>query len=267
MTRYRNKSYLDEINDELTDDDHVINEAPELEVKNAEDESWKKRYGDLRRKHQSDTAILENRLKALETQLNDAVHSQVKLPKSEAEVANWVKQYPDVADIVKTLIHLETKDKQAEIVKVRQEFDESKHELAKQNAYNELLKLHPDFNEIRASSEFHEWVETQHKTVVDSLYENDLDYLWASSSIDKYKLEQKSKQKAAPAPSRDDNRRQAATAVRTPRTPEPINPNAGEWSESRVEALSRKEYDRYENEIDVAIRSGKFIYDLSAGAR
>lgn len=266
MTRYRNKAYLDEINDVDTDDEHVLQEQEELVVKNAEEDSWKKRYGDLRRKAQQDTANLENRMKSLENQLNEATQAQIKLPKTEAEVKRWVETYPDVADILKTLIHIETKDKQTEIINTRQEIDDLKHERAKEAAFSELLKIHPDFNEINADPEFHEWVSKQHKNIADSLYVNDLDYEWAADSIEKYKLQTAAKAKAAPAP-RSDSRREAATAVRTPRAQEPINPNSGEWTESRVEALSRRDYERYEDEIDAAIRSGKFVYDLSAGAR
>lgn len=264
--RYRNQRYLDEIADENTDDEHVLSEQVDLPVANAEEESWKKRYGDLRRKAQTDATTLENRLKAMETQLAEAKQGTVKMPKTEAEVANWVKQYPDVADIIKTLIMTETGSRVDEIHSTRQELEDLKHERELEKALQELLRAHPDFLEIRSTVEFIDWAKEQPKWVNKALYDEDeLDVLGAIRAVDLYKLDTAKEPKpAAPAPSRDIS---AATSVRTPRTSAPTGSNSAEWTESRVDKLSRKEYDRYEEEIEAAIRAGKFIYDLSAGAR
>ena len=264
--RYRNQRYLDEIADEGTDDEHVLSEQTDLPPANAEEESWKKRYGDLRRKAQADATTLEGRMKALETQLAEASKGTVKMPKSEAEVAAWVKQYPDVADIFKTMIMQETGSRTDEISSTRQELQDLKHERELEKALQELLKEHPDFLEIRSTVDFIDWAKDQPKWINKALYDEDeIDVPGAIRAIDLYKMDtQKQTIKAAPAPSRDLS---AATSVRTPRTESPTASNGGAWSESRVEALGRKEYDRYSDEIDAAIRSGKFVYDLTAGAR
>lgn len=264
--RYRNQRYLDEINDVDTDEEHVINEAPDLPVASAEEESWKKRYGDLRRKAQADATTLETRLKNLEDQLNEAKQGTVRMPKTEAEVSAWVKQFPDVADIIKTMIMVENGKTQEEINSLRERNALDKHELELEKALNEVLKKHPDFLEIRSTVEFIDWTQDQPKWVNKALYdEDDVDVQGAIRAIDLFKMDTQNKNKpAAPAPTRDTT---AATSVRTPRTPTPTASNDGEWSESRVEGLKRKEYDFYEEEIEKAIRSGKFIYDLSAGAR
>jgi hypothetical protein len=39
------------------------------------------------------------------------------------------------------------------------------------------------------------------------------------------------------------------------------------WSESRVKQLSGSDFERHQEEIEKAIRSGNFDYDLSGGAR
>jgi len=266
--RYRNQRYLDEIADEGTDDEHVLSEQTDLPVANAEEESWKKRYGDLRRKAQADATTLEGRMKALETQLAEASKGTVKMPKSEAEVAAWVKQYPDVADIFKTMIMQETGSRVEEISSTRQELQDLKHERELEKALQELLKAHPDFLEIRSTVEFIDWAKDQPKWINKALYDEDeIDVPGAIRAIDLYKMDTQKTTKAAPAPSRDLS---AATSVRTPRTESPTASNGGAWSESRVEALPRKgrgSYDQYADEIDADIRSGKFVYDLTAGAR
>jgi hypothetical protein len=271
MTRYRNQRYLDEINDEGTDMEHVLQDEEDLQpAATPKEQTWEKRYGDLRRKHQSDTQKLEQRLKSLEAQLTTATSQRMELPTTVEEVKAWERNYPDVAKIIKTLIHVETQDKQDQILKVREDFETEKLERDKLRAYNELLKIHPDFEQINEDNEFHEWVQSQHRTVAESLYENDLDFEWAASSIEKYKLWMAAKnKKAAPAPTRDAQRRQDATAVRTPRAQEPQSFDNNVWSESRVAALPRTgkgSFDYYEAEIDAAIRSGKFVYDLQPGA-
>ena len=264
--RYRNQRYLNEIADEGTDEENVLTEQVDIPVANAEEESWKKRYGDLRRKAQADATTLENRLATLESQLNEAKQGTVRMPKTEAEVSAWVKQFPDVADIIKTMIMVENGKTQEDINSLRERNALEKHELELEKALNQVLKAHPDFLDIRSTIEFIDWTKEQPKWINKALYDEDeIDVQGAIRAIDLYKMDtQKQTNKAAPAPSRDLT---AATAVRTPRSPSPTPSNGGEWSESRVEALGHREYQRYEDDIDAAIRSGKFIYDLTAGAR
>ena len=45
----------------------------------------------------------EERIKALEDQLSKATRNELVLPKSEDEIAEWTKKYPDVAGIVETI--------------------------------------------------------------------------------------------------------------------------------------------------------------------
>ena len=60
---------------------------------------------------------------------------------------------------------------------------------AREKAEVELLRLHPDFNDIRDSDDFHEWADEQPKWVQDALYENDNDARSAARAIDLYKAD------------------------------------------------------------------------------
>ena len=53
----------------------------------------------------------------------------------------------------------------------------------------ELMALHPDFDKIRESDEFHDWAEEQPKWVQDALYDNDNDARSAARAIDLYKVD------------------------------------------------------------------------------
>ena len=59
----------------------------------------------------------------------------------------------------------------------------------KEKAEAELMRLHPDFGDIRDSDEFHEWADEQPKWVQDALYDNDNDAKSAARAIDLYKVD------------------------------------------------------------------------------
>ena len=145
-------------------------EEPETEEpKTAEERSFKKRYGDLRRHQQSKEKEYEDRIKALEQQLTESTKSEIKLPKSDEDIEAWAKQYPDVAGIVETIAIKKARE-QAESLEARvKEIDEMKATATREKAEVELLKLHPDFGEIRDSDDFHEWAEEQPKWVQEAL--------------------------------------------------------------------------------------------------
>ena len=75
-----------------------------------EEQSFKKRYGDLRRHMADKDKKTEERVQALEDQLSKATRNELVLPKSEDEIAEWTKKYPDVAGIVETIADKKAKE-------------------------------------------------------------------------------------------------------------------------------------------------------------
>ena len=73
---------------------------PETEPKGAEEKSFKKRYGDLRRHMQTKEQEWNEKFESLQTQLNEATRKEISLPKSDEDIEAWSKQYPNVAAIV-----------------------------------------------------------------------------------------------------------------------------------------------------------------------
>jgi hypothetical protein len=124
------------------------------------------------------------------------------------------------------------------------------------------MQLHPDFDEIRNSDEFHEWVEEQPKWVQTALYENDNDAKSAARAIDLYKIDKNIKT------SKSSNGREAAMSVNTRSRNKPVSNEASSYlKESTVQRMSAVEYERNADAIMDAIRAGKFIYDISGSAR
>jgi len=235
----------------------------EEEPKNAEERSFKKRYGDLRRHQQSKEKEYEDRIKALEQQLTESTKSEIKLPKSDEDIEAWATKYPDVAAIVETIAIKKARE-QSEGLEARvKEIDEMKATATREKAEVELLKLHPDFVDIRDSDDFHEWAEEQPKWVQEALYENDADARSAARAIDLYKADKNIKPKKS-ASSKDAAR---SVETRNERSKPQSDPSGNAIKESDVQKMSAVEYEKNSDEIMEAIRTGNFIYDLSGSAR
>ena len=110
-------------------------------------------------------------------------------PKSDEDIEQWAKEYPDVAKIIETIASKKAKEFDSNIEKRLQAIAEKEAEASRKKAEAELITKHPDFEEIRADEKFHEWVGTQPKWVQQALYENDSDAHAASRAIDLYKVD------------------------------------------------------------------------------
>jgi len=238
-------------------------EAQEAEPVNAEEKSFKKRYGDLRRHQQNKDKDYEERIKALEQQLTESTKSEIKLPKSDEDIDAWATKYPDVAAIVETIAIKKAREQSEGLESRVKEIDEMRATASREKAEVELLKIHPDFSDIRDSDDFHNWAEEQPKWVQEALYENDTDARSASRAIDLYKADMNITTKK-PASNKD-----AARSVnsRTSRSEPNIDDNDGAFRESQVAKMSTQQYEKASDAIMEAIRTGKFIYDMSGSAR
>ncbi len=142
--------------------------------------------------------------------------------------------------------------------------DELQNSATKEKAEAALMQMHPDFDDIRDSDDFHEWAEEQPKWVQDALYENDNDARSAARAIDLYKAD-----RGIGKETKSKSNKGAAEAVSTKnKRSKPQSDEASTYlKESDVDKMSTHEYEKHADEIMDAIRSGKFIYDLSGSAR
>lgn len=240
-------------------------DAEETEAMQPEEKTFKKRYGDLRRHAQQKEQDMRNQIRQLEEQLSSATKEGIKLPKSDEEISEWSQRYPDVAKIVETIATKKAQELDSSIEKRLQHIAEREIESTRQRAEVELLQLHPDFDEIRNSEDFHLWVQEQPSWIQKALYENENDAKSAARAIDLYKIDSDIVTKKA----KKSNNKDAAKSVSSKNSI--TKPQTGEAStsikESDVEKMSAQEYEKYADEIADAIRSGNFIYDLSGAAR
>ena len=221
MSKYRRK---EELEDETSySEEFEAQAAVDSEPKEPEEASFKKRYGDLRRHSQN---LMAQKDKDLET---------VKARKRANEaLEEGEKRLGHLKD-------LETK-------------------LTKKEAEQQLMKLHPDFGEIRQDPAFHEWVTMQPIYISDALYKNNTDATAASRAIDLYKSDT-GKRKSS-------SNKSAAQAVGRSTSASPSTNSKAKFSESQVARMSDREYEANEEAILTAMRTdGAFTYDMSGGAR
>jgi len=227
---------------------------------NPEEKSFKKRYGDLRR-HMSDKEKEWNeKLKALETRMKG---ESIVPPKSDEDIEEWSKKYPDVAGIVETIAAKKAQEMFKKAEDRLSRLDELQYETERKSAEAKIREAHPTFDTLRQSDEFHNWAEQQPRWVKDALYENMDDPASVIRVIDLYKIDNGETVQAKKAKTKD----AAKSVSKGSRTKVDPTEGGATLKESDIEKMSAKEFEEREEEISKAMRDGKFVYDLTGGAR
>ena len=118
----------------------------------AEEKSFKKRYGDLRRHMQEKEKEWNERLEALE---KGKKKQSIVPPKSDEDIEEWAKQYPDVAGIVEKIASEKAREMFSKAEERLKELDEAHNEALRMKAENVIGKtlsftLYNDKNEIKS---------------------------------------------------------------------------------------------------------------------
>jgi len=128
--------------------------------------------------------------------------------------------------------------------------------LQKKKAEVELLKLHPDFSEIRSKDDFHKWAEEQDPTIQGWLYENTSNAKLAARAIDLYKMDRglssltKKEEK--------DVKKEAAKAIsKTRKAVDSDLPKKKIWTTREIGNLKPDQFEKFEKEIDLARLEGR----------
>ena len=239
-------------------------EEQEAEPTTAEERSFKKRYGDLRRHTQKQQEDLQSQITELKSQLTSATKKEMKLPKTDDEIDEWMTKYPDVAGIVETIAIKKAREQSTELEERVTKINKMQEDAERQKAETILLQLHPDFDEIRQDDDFHTWAEEQPRWIQQALYDNDNDAQAAARAIDLYKADKGINTKKKSKRSSDAAEMVDTRATRNRPTAEDTS---GVIRESDVQKMSATQYEKNQDTIMEAIRSGKFVYDLSGSAR
>ena len=242
-------SKSDETKLEVEDEDTESTETTSIKSPvEPEAKVWKKRYDDGRRYQNK----LIERTKQLEQQLKEK--GTVSLPKTKEEIDEWRHKYPDVYDIVSSISALQADERTSDFKKRVEEVSQAQEEIVFERAYNKIVKIHPDFDELIQDTEFHAWAETQPETIQKALYENRNDSGAAIRAIDLYKYDHKLTKPKTIA------KKDAAKAVTKTKTSDAIEGKEPKiWTEREIQSLTPAEYEKLEEVIDIAAREGRVV--------
>tara|TARA_E500000331_G_scaffold93252_1_gene89320 strand:+ start:141 stop:1001 length:861 start_codon:yes stop_codon:yes gene_type:complete len=252
------KQLMDEKNKPV--EEKVEEAKQEIEL-NDEEKSFKTRYGDVRRHLAAKEKEYNARIKELEEKLGTT--DKLVPPKSDEEVAQWAKQYPDVAGLVETIADKKAKQMFDRANIQIEELNKAKEEAIRSRALNDINKAHEDFDELRGSDEFHNWVEAQPLWVQNALYENEDDAASVIRVIDLYKVDN--------GLTRSDkkNKTKAAASLVDKGSKTKVDPaeTSDMLKESDIEKMSDTQFEKNAEKINEARRSNRIIYDVSGNAR
>ena len=215
-----------------------------------EDAVFKKRYDDLKRHY--DETISKHKDELLKLKKEKEAMATKPTFKSKEELEEWRRDYPDMYDSVMQMTTEATMKAKQEMQEELLQIKKQQTALARDRAEVELAKKHPDFKEIRESSDFHDWASVQDSTIQSWLYDNSDNPKSAARAIDLYKYDRGLSTKKVEY----DAKKEAAKAVsKTKATETPTEKKVWKWSE--IQKMKPDEYSRYEEQIDKAHREGR----------
>ena len=221
----------------------------------AEDRVFKKRYDDLKKHYDSTINKHKDEVRSLRSQLESSTRQFVP-PKSKEELEAWRKEYPDVYEMVETIAMNKATTRTAELEDKYKNLQLQQEQIAKEKAEVELLKLHPDFAELRSKDEFHEWVAKQDPTIQGWLYENTSNAKLAARAIDLFKMD--TGQSKLTKKEEKDVKKEAAKAIsKTKKATDSDIPKKKVWTASEISRLKPHEFEKFEKEIDLARLEGR----------
>jgi len=221
----------------------------------AEDRVFKKRYDDLKKHYDSTINKHKDELHSLRVQLESSTKQFVP-PKSKDELEAWRKEYPDVYDMVETIAMDKATTQTAELEGKYKNLQIQQEQIAKEKAEVELLKLHPDFNDLRQKDDFHEWAANQDPTIQGWLYENTSNSKLAARAIDLYKMDRG--ESTLTKKEEKDVKKEAAKAIsKTKKATDSDIPKKKIWTTSEISRLKPHQFEKFEKEIDLARLEGR----------
>ena len=127
--------------------------------------------------------------------------------------------------------------------------------MKKEKAFEELLRLHPDFDDLKTKEKFLGWLDEQPTQLSDGIYKNNTDAKWAGRIISLYKSETGVSTKK---PTRSRESDAAATVARQqPKEVATKDSTKKVWKGSDIAKMKPWEFEKFEKEIDLARQEGR----------
>lgn len=219
---------------------------------------YKKRYDDLKKHYDGRVNSFKSREEELLAEIR-ANRPTYKAPKSAEEIEAFKKEYPDVYGVVETVAHLRSSKETEDLKQEIKQLKELNQTVNKEKAEAKLARMHPDFEQIRESDEFHSWAESQPEAIKGWVYGNATNAELASRAIDLFKQDT-GKSKSKPELSGD--LVAASEMVKVKNSKEIGYGSKKIWTRSQIAAMSQSEFDKNEKAITDAMSEGRVVNDM-----
>jgi hypothetical protein len=242
------KNEKDESNEEPRQRDEKSNDQKTESV--LEGNVWEKRYKDAQRyitKLKGEIEVVKKHGQPLQ-----------EAPKTKEEIEAWMQKYPDVAAIVKTIAREQASENSRDIREQMEKLEEMRTEAIIAKTEAAIVRVHPDYFEIKDDSEFHKWAEDLPTAMQAVLYDTIDDPKGVSKIISLYKAESGTSlnsdpdRAAASAVSRKGAKSEGTTSTRN-----------YDYTESQLAAMSDDEFARQHDKIMEARRLNRIKMDIS----
>ena len=236
--------------------DKVQDSALNVETNPYNKVDYKKRYDDLKRYYDRKLGEWTSKENDLKTQLRDN-RPKYQPPKSKEELEAFKNDYPDIYGVVETVSHLQSENQMQTLQEEVESLKKRNEALAQREAQLELGRLHPDFNDIKESDDFHNWADSQPMEIKSWIYENNSDGKLAARAIDLYKkdrglgLDKKTETKTTTQNQGADLLVKTREQVQVPQSNEVV------FNRSDIASMSDEEFMQYEKDIVKAQREGR----------
>ena len=236
--------------------DKVQDSALNVETNPYNKVDYKKRYDDLKRYYDRKLGEWTSKENDLKTQLREN-RPKYQPPKSKEELETFKAEYPDIYGVVETVSHLQSENQMQTLQEEVESLKKRNEALAQREAQLELGRLHPDFNEIKESDDFHNWADSQPMEIKSWIYENNSDGKLAARAIDLYKKDRglgsdkKTETKTATQNQGADLLVKTREQVQVPQSNEVV------FNRSDIANMSDEEFMQYEKDIVKAQREGR----------
>ena len=218
---------------------------------------YKKRYDDLKKHYDGRVNSFKSREQELLAEIR-ANRPTYKAPKSAEEIEAFKKEYPDVYGVVETVAHLRSSKETEDLKEEIKQLKELNQTVNKEKAEAKLARMHPDFEQIRESDDFHSWASSQPEAIKDWVYGNATNAELASRAIDLFKQDTgKSKSKEVSG-----DLVAASEMVKVKNSKEIGYGSKKIWTRSQIAAMSQSEFDKNEKAITEAMSEGRVVNDM-----
>ena len=272
--KYREEVYKDEDEEQenseedqelAASEDAAVNTEEEAtpqenfaDPKSSKEPDYKKRYDDLKRHY--DGKLEEWRAERAE--LETALTTVKPLPADSVslDLEQFQSQYPDVYAAIQKISSTQSEARVKNLEGELEEIRKREKGLEKQKAYEELLRLQPDFETLKESDEFTSWLQEQPDSISDGVYNNATDAKWASRVVDLYKSDKGLTKKSSTR-----TRKNADAAMSVSKTAaREVATESGEkrtWKASEIGKMKPWEFEQMEAELDTARQEGRIDYN------